>query len=335
MLLAAPNRASADAVSDRAVVAEPVQQALAVNYENHPGWHERSLAVGRQERWYRVYVPGEPVRGAPMVVVLHGGTQSMRHIFRPGAAGGRTWEEIAERERVLLLAPNGTNPDTGDARGDYQTWNDLRTEGAQRNPEAEDVAFIVGLLDWAAATFGADRRRAYVAGESNGGMMAYRLLIEVPERFAAGAAFIANLPAGSRLVQTPARPTPLLIMNGTRDRVVRWDGGPVARNRGRVISTDATIAWWLEANRAAGPPTVETLPDGDPADGCRIARASWTAAPGGAPVVLYTMNGGGHAVPSRAHEPPENLLARRALGPICRDAEGAEIAWQFFAPHRR
>jgi polyhydroxybutyrate depolymerase len=332
----APTAAGADAVSERRVDAAPLLAALAENMANAPGWHEKSLKVGPAQRWYRVYVPRNMADGFAVVVALHGGTQSMREIFAQDGGPMRAWQDIADRDGVLLLAPNGTDPRSGDARGDNQTWNDLRTEGVQRNPDADDVGFIVQLTEWAHTTFRTDRSRAYVTGASNGGMMTYRLLIEAPERFAAAAAFIANLPDGSRLVRPPAKPTPLLIMNGTLDRIVRWDGGPVVRNRGRVVSSGATFSWWIAANRAAASPAVtETLPDRDAADECRLVRAVHEPQRGGSPVVIYTMEGGGHAMPSIAYADPGHYFSRRFFGPFCHDAEGAELAWEFLRQHRR
>ena len=72
------------------------------------------------------------------------------------------------------------------------------------------------------------------------------------------------------------------------------------------------------------------LPDTDPADGCRIQLEVHDAGPGGAPVWFYSAVGGGHAMPSIRHELADSALVRRFIGPVCRDAEGAEIAWQFF-----
>ena len=42
-----------------------------------------------------------------------------------GAVATNEWADVAETERFLLVVPNGTNPATGDTRGDRQSWNDL------------------------------------------------------------------------------------------------------------------------------------------------------------------------------------------------------------------
>lgn len=299
------------------------------------GLQERSLRVGATTRWLLLQQPPDGQRPAPILIVLHGGGQSMRRMFDAGAGATRGWPELARRENALLLVPNGTNPDNGDPRGDNQTWNDLRQDIA-RASSADDVAYILALIGWAQATYRTDAARVYVTGASNGGMMTFRLLMEVPEPFAAGAAFVGALPAEDTRLKPPARPTPLLIANGKLDPLVQWNGGEIAGHRGQTRSVAATVAWWAAANKAAAQPSATaTLPDTDPSDACRIERRDYPAGPGGAPVTTYTMTGGGHSIPSSRYDIPKGWLVRRFIGPVCRDAEGIELAWQFLSAFRR
>lgn len=299
-------------------------------------WREQSLDVGGATRWFRVYETRADMAGAPAVVVLHGGAQSMRKIFERGAGGSQAWRDVAEREGLLLLVPNGTSVTTGDTRGDQQTWNDVRPPGARRVSEADDVAFIGAMLDWAESRYRIDPQRIYVTGASNGGMMTYRLLIEAPGRFAAGAAFIAALPADSPQVKPPPRPTPLLIANGTADPLVPWEGGDRMNAGFTVLSAEATAAWWVRAAGAdASRASSEALPDLAPDDGCRIHRTTFPARAGGAPVAFYRVEGGGHAMPSMRYPLPDTPRVRRLIGNACTDAEGAELAWEFMRGLRR
>jgi poly(3-hydroxybutyrate) depolymerase len=100
---------------------------------------------------------------------------------------------------------------------------------------------------------------------------------------------------------------------------------------------EAMVQWWRAVNGVSGVATVrEPLPDRDADDACRIERRTWHApAPGTATVVFYQADGGGHALPSIAHRLPSGPMLRRLIGPVCRDAEGAELAWEFFRAHAR
>lgn len=299
------------------------------------GLQERSLRVGKIDRWFLVQPPADPQRPAPVLLVLHGGTQSMRRLFAPEAGATRGWPELARRENALLLVPNAVNPDNGDPHSDNQNWNDLR-QGVARISAADDVAFVRSLLNWAHSTYRTDRSRVYVTGASNGGMMTFRLLMENPEKFAAGAVFVSALPSEDIRLKRPSKPTPLMIANGTLDPLVRWNGGKIAGNRGETRSVEATVNWWVESNKAVAQASNPVrLNDQDPNDNCRIERRIYAARPGGAPLMTYRMEGGGHNIPSSKYSIPDTWLVRRFIGPVCHDVEGIDLAWEFLSAYRR
>ncbi|NQS90942.1 MAG: prolyl oligopeptidase family serine peptidase, partial [Chloroflexi bacterium] len=266
-----------------------------------------------------------------LVLYLHGGTLSMRSLFSPLVDGTDRWFSIAEQEGVVLLVPNGVSAETGDTYGDDQNWNDLRPDTAAGQTTVNDVGFLMALLDKVSGELPIDEARMYVTGASNGGFMTYRLLIEQPDSFAAGAAFIANLPAPTENLPLPNSPTPLLIVNGTERPLVPWEGGMVGKDRGWVISTQETVDWWVEANQADSVHSIsKILPDINPEDGCQVRMDYYPAGENGAPVLFYALLGGGHTMPST--NPPGlvlNLLGR-ILGPVCREVDGVDLAWEFF-----
>ena len=100
-----------------------------------PNWRESSLRVGELTRWYRVYIPRSLSEKAPVVLLLHGGRQSMRRIFSSGAVATKEWADLAETEHFLLVVPNGTNRTGGDTRGDRQGWNDGRIVDSRSIPK--------------------------------------------------------------------------------------------------------------------------------------------------------------------------------------------------------
>ncbi|GEM_PF-282451 len=294
---------------------------------------EHRIEAGGANRVFRVIRPARYRKGAPAVVLLHGGSQSMRKVLGEKATT-RRWRELAERDGFLLLVPNGYSEREDDAFGDRQTWNDLRPDPEGRLSQQDDVEFVKAVLDWAAARHGIDPSRVYATGSSNGGMMALRLLVECPERFAAGAAFIAALPEDE--VPTPPRGTPVMLMNGTDDPLVRWQGGVVSRNGAPTRSVDDTVDYWLAVNGVAdAEPVSRELADDAPDDACRVTSRSWAVEPGAPPaVVRYTVHGGGHCIPDPT--PPEfSPLVQRMIGPACRDVHGVDLAWAFLRRHDR
>ena len=158
-------------------------------------------------------LPSNPLR--PVMILLHGGGKADGdELFQRTAVSS-----LADREGFLAVFPNGV-----DAQ-----WNDGRKSSFRKNQQTnyiDDVGFISFLIDHLVAQYQADSQRFYVLGVSNGGMMTFRLGIELGSKLTAIAPIIANLPTNLASL-TPSRPIPILIMNGTQDPFVPWEGGPV------------------------------------------------------------------------------------------------------------
>jgi polyhydroxybutyrate depolymerase len=124
-------------------------------------------------------------------------------------------------------------------------------------------------------------------------------------------------------------------MNGTADPLLPYRGGEVGlrHERGRVISTDETLALLRRVNGCTGAAQTERLPDLDPSDGSDVTTERWDTCSSGAPVVLYRVEGGGHRIPRRGEGP--RPVIDRLLGRTNRDFEAAEAIWTFFKDKTR
>ncbi len=294
------------------------------------GVEEYCLTIGALDRYFLSYKPATFKAGNPAVMVLHGGAGHMRRtFFFPPTA---RWKELSDEHGFLLISPNGVNARSGDTRGQRSTWNGLRPGLDNRRSKADDVSFLKAVAQWAVASEGANADKLYITGASNGGEMTMRMMIERPGLFAAGVPTIASLPATE--VPMPSQGTPIMMINGTDDPLMPFEGGPVARVAEPVRSVDDTISFWIEAN-GLSPDSAKTskLPDGAPDDGCRISRTDYAPSPDAAPVVvLVKAEGGGHTTPF----PQELTLPERTknlLGNHCRDIDGTELAWEFMVQH--
>lgn len=276
---------------------------------------DQVLDVGGTPRSYHLFVPAQ-AEGVPLVVLLHeNGLDPDALLGLDGeAAPFSVWLDIAEREGFAVAAPMGE--DSG--------WNDCRSD-ASDNPSGDDVAFIGAMIDEIAASYGIDASRVFATGLSNGGHMSIRLAEEAPDLIAGFAAVAAADSAASECTSSQAS-VPALFMNGSGDGLMPFDGGAMA-NGAMVFSSEETVARWVERNGAVAEPTVETVEDVDPDDGSTVMISRYAAGPGGAPVVFYAVEGGGHNEPSLTQHLVD-LPPRRA--PQNRDIEMAEEVWRFF-----
>ncbi len=196
--------------------------------------------------------------------------------------------------------------------------------------------FLNNLIENVAEKYPVDRTRLFVTGTSNGGNMTYRMALESPIRFAAYAPVVAALPKNNEC-DAPREPVSILIMNGTLDPLLPYNGGQVAKNdrhgRGEVISTAETVAFWLRQDQITNSPDVLDLPDVDAKDGSRVHVERYSGGKDDTEVVLYEVRGGGHTEPSLAEH--YGRLYRFIVGPQNHDVEMAEEVWKFFQNKKR
>lgn len=284
------------------------------------GVERRTLHVVDRERVYYVYRPTKAPSGpAPVVVALHGGGGRGLGMRRLG------FEPLADAQGFLVVYPDGWN----------NGWNDgrLGERIVRRGEGADDVAFLRAIVKALVAEGLADPARVYATGPSNGGMMSFRVACDLADTFAAVAPSIANMPKDRMDACRPARPVPMLIINGTKDPLVPWDGGPIAGNvnGGIVVSVDETLTLWKRLNRCADPARVRPLEDRDPADGTRTTEHAWSCA-NGVELRLYRVEEGGHAWHGAVA--PVDVARVSSNGLVSRDFSGAEEVWEFVSRFR-
>jgi polyhydroxybutyrate depolymerase len=175
----------------------------------------------------------------------------------------------------------------------------------------------------------ADPKRLYLLGVSNGGMMTYRIACQAPGFFAAYAAVIANMPKAVADDCRPGGGTPFIVINSTDDPFNPYADGDVERwSNGEVLSTLDTVDFWQRRNGCDGKSQEKPLPDKDAYDGSTVTARQYAECRSGSPVVLLTVEGGGH-LPPGAHVGNRPML-RAMLGHANQDISAADISWKFF-----
>jgi polyhydroxybutyrate depolymerase len=126
----------------------------------------------------------------------------------------------------------------------------------------DDVGFVLEVLEATAREYALDRASVYAAGVSDGGQMAYRMGIEHPDRFAAIAAIVAQQPSPhNSSCREPRGPISVLVMNGTEDPIIPYEGGEASFHgwfsAGEVQPIEGTISLWRRVNGITAPGTRE------------------------------------------------------------------------------
>ena len=284
-----------------------------------------------EPRWYLLAAPDDarPDEPLPVVLDLHGYSAGAEVQAATSRLGG-----LADRERLLAVAPQGSGP--------VPAW------GLTPTTDGDDFAFLVGVLDELEARHCVDRARVFATGLSNGAMMTTVLACTLAGRIAA-----IGPVAGLTEVDPcdPSRPVPLLTVHGTEDGFLSFEGGigddaldlPAPDGSGRTIrdlvaagapgfddpgvlegpSIPELAATWARRNGCSREVTTRALaPD--------VEERTWNCPPDG-DTVLVVIEGGGHTWPG------SELMAavEEIVGPTTFEVDATELLWEFFREHAR
>jgi polyhydroxybutyrate depolymerase len=195
------------------------------------------------ERTYKIQLPTEynEQKNYPIIFVLHG--YYHENLGMPEYSG---FDKFVDRDCIVVY-PHGLKEE----HGINYFWNS--GGGLSENyGGVDDVKFIEDLIDELPNTYAIDEESVYVVGHSNGGMMSYRLAMELSHKITA----MANL-AGSMMFDniTPKSPVPILHIHGTADPAVPLTGSK--HPRFSYLAIDDVLDKWVEWNECR--PVADTL----------------------------------------------------------------------------
>lgn len=249
-------------------------------------------------------MPTSVEQGAPLVVVLHGCTQTAAgYDYHAG------WSALAEKYAFVVLLPEQKR-----ANNPNLCFNWFAPRDARRG--RGEALSIAQMIETVHQRYGTGRGRVFVTGLSAGGAMAAVMLATYPEVFAGGA-IIAGLPFGTAnnvpqalermrghelpdqtrlesLVRSAsgfAGPWPTLsVWHGTRDRTV---APPNAK---------ATIEQWRQLHGAGEKPSsIQAAGD--------HTRRVWLDPQGREVIEEYEVSGLAHGTPLSTLDPESNETA--------------------------
>ncbi|MFF4343304.1 PHB depolymerase family esterase [Kitasatospora sp. NPDC001540] len=267
-------------------VGAPTASAASLTQVGSFGSNPGSLAM-------YAYVPDGLPAGRPLVVALHGCSQSASDYH---AHSG--WAQFADQDKFAVVYPqtNSTNNSLSCFR-----WFDP----AQSTRGKGEALSIKQMVDKAVAQYGSDRSRVYVTGLSAGGGQAANLLADYPDVFAGGS-IASGLPAQCATSQSGASSCQYGSLNlsaaqwgdkvrnsypgytGPYPRVAIWQGSSdytVYPVNGTELRDQWTNAWGIPQTASS----TRSLPGG-------TMLTSYDDTSGKPAVQLYSISGMGHGL---------------------------------------
>ncbi len=239
------------------------------------------LESGGFLRTYQVHLPPEyEDKRLPVVIVLHGGGGSAS-----GVRALTSFDGVADLWDFMAVYPDG--------------WLGSWAEGCDcTNADTagvDDVRFISELIDELDAQLGIDRSRVYATGYSAGGFMMHKLACDLTDQLAAVASVAGTLPGPLSETCEPSGKIPFMMIHGTGDQVVPYDGAP-DRGNFTLLSVDSSAQFWADSNGCS-----ERLPSelevGGLTAGIEVWSETWDC-PTDSEVMLYRVVDGPHQWPT-------------------------------------
>lgn len=178
---------------------------------------EGTMQVDGRTRHYLLYLPTgyyDDTSRYALVLGLHGGGGSAVQFDRHY---GLT--QKANASKFIVVYPEGVR---SDGPLGVRTWNAGTCCDYAAENNIDDVKYIRLLIDELAGRYRIDAKRVYAAGMSNGGMLAYRLACEIPDKIAAIAPVSCSMVASGC---SPTRAVPILHIHSVQDTKVPVQGG--------------------------------------------------------------------------------------------------------------
>ncbi|MFB8789018.1 MAG: PHB depolymerase family esterase [Potamolinea sp.] len=261
-------------------------------------------------RTYELYTPSSynANRPMPLVMVFHGhdGTgASIAEVTR--------FNELAEKKGFIVVYPDGIN----------HNWNLIGNYSGKE----DDVSFVTALLDQMKQIRNIDSRKIYAAGFSKGAIFTQNLACELPDKFAAFASVAGALPVRLQPKCQPNTPVSMLMINGTNDSAVLYEGDEINK-KGALVSVPETVDFWLAHNKCTSPTEVKQLPTAKPNNRFKVQLSRYSDCSNGSEVILDAILEGGHSWPGGASKDASLNQFNANLG-----FNASETIWNFFERH--
>lgn len=218
----------------------------------------------------------------PLVIGLHGTGGNAAQFEK--AYG---FEQKGNEEGFITVYPDGVEKQDGMGLFEIRTWNAGTCCDYAMYTNVNDVKFISTLIDNICARFKVNKKKVYVTGMSNGGMMAYRLASELPDKIAAVGIVSGDMVAPKDVSKQGI--VPILHIHAIPDTKVPFAGGIGIGGYDFPPALDG-INYWINRNNCEKDPVKMQY------DNYEVS--SWHTGDGRTLVQLYLTRDGGHAWPS-------------------------------------
>lgn len=268
------------------------------------GLQKQTIRIQNMDRTFYVHPPATKTdQLLPLLIAFHG-----RLGTGPGMSKLTHLNDVADRHHFLVVYPDGYERSWADGRGKTKADTD----------HIDDLGFVKGIIRELSAQYHIDTKKIYAAGISNGGFFSMRLACEMSDTFAAVEPVAATLSEVTSLSCKPKNPVSIMIIMGTDDPLVPFNGGQMSSgNHPKILSAQNSFKRWSQLDSCEGQPEQKKLSDA-------VQMQSYGSCKNATRVTLYAIQGGGHTWPGG-----EQYLPEMIVGKTNRDIDAGDLFADF------
>jgi polyhydroxybutyrate depolymerase len=277
---------------------------------------EKKIMVDQLQREYLIHFPTAYSSSSkcPVIFALHGGGGNYENtpaLYNLNA--------VADQHHFIVVYPNAIN----------KSWS-MKGVGSMVKDDStiNDVKFIKAIMDTLIHHYQADSSAFYCTGLSRGGIFSFYLAHKLPGRFKAIAPVCASIPVSIEEEYT-FYPTSVLLINGTDDPLIPFEGGhgQISRSKrneeNHFISTHELVKKIKTLNSCPELSLARHMPNQEKSDRCTAIKTTYECS--GTHFVFIKINNGGHTWPGGSQ-----YLSKSIIGNVCRDFRAEEEIVNFF-----
>lgn len=192
----------------------------------------------------------------------------------------------------------------------------------------DDVSFVSALIDHLQQQINIDSHKVYATGFSRGGILTQALACKLPNKIAGFASVAGSLPVRLKPNCQPKTSVSILMLNGTNDRDVLYEGNDHTQQGALVSISDMVNFWRRRSPSQTSHDQCTSSKESPKFSKDKVKTALYTGCSGNSEVWQLAVVNGGHfwTGGSSTDESLNKFNAKLGLN-------ASETIWNFFERH--
>jgi polyhydroxybutyrate depolymerase len=279
----------------------------------------KTITVDGRQREYIIHLPPsyQTANKFPILFGLHGGGGNYEQTIKFYNLNG-----LADKDSFIVIYPNAI----------AKSWTipGFSTRSKNADTTVDDVHFISVLIDTIIQHYKGDSTKVFTTGISRGGEFSLYLADKLSSRITAIAPVCASVPKNFLKNYTFKHPTPVLLINGTEDPLIPYNGGFGKYLRTDepgegfdMASTDDLVNKIISLDSCGKSlKMLNNMPDNAPDDGCTAIYTDYICT--NVDIIFIKVVNGGHTWPGG-----KQYLPKFIIGKVCRDFNAEDEIFNF------